>query len=722
MTSEQVHTFCRICEPGCGLLAEVRDGKVARLRPDTEHPVHKGFCCHKGVHYLQVHDDPDRVDRPLKRRAPRTAESGDFAPVGWDTAVREIAERIQKIRRRHGRNALAVYQGNPSAFNGAYYANAARIARGFDTRMRFSAGTQDTSAKYAASEAVYGASMAHPIPDLLHTHYFLCLGSNPAVSHMTLLHISDPMAKIRAVRARGGTVLFVNPRRIESSTPDTGPVVQIKPDTDFFFLAALLHEIVFRIGFDRTAVQQHARNIDGLLDFVRRYPPERVSEVTGIAAETIREVADEFCAAPSASIYMATGVNQGRLGALAYWMLTMVSLFSGNLGRRGGSIYSRGIADAVRGSKRRRTDPYFESPLGELRTVSGDLPAALLPDFIEQPGEPIRALIVVSGNPLLSVGGEQRLRRAFGKLELIVTIDLYRTLTGEMADYVLPATDWLERADINFLNTLGVALEPYVQYTPAVVEPAGERRDDWWILSRIQQELGVPTLLDDPDPDPFAPIDAALRDAGTSLEQLAARPCGTQVLPQADPGHVFDIAVQHDDGLIDCCPPLFHRAYGTAETIFAELAAESPDQLKLITRRTNQMVNSWLHNLPVFDQEIHRGNPLWMHPEDARHRGFVEGDPVLVRNRYGTVEAEVQYDRSLRTGVVAMTHGWGQRRARGLGVARHKAGVNTNHLAPTGRDGYDPLSNQSQLTGINVEVLRADSTAMPARGDTRNGE
>ncbi|MGW1740118.1 molybdopterin-containing oxidoreductase family protein [Nocardia sp. NPDC001965] len=706
MTSEQIHTFCRICEPGCGLLAEVADGKVTRLRPDTEHPVHKGFCCHKGVHYLQVHDDPDRLDRPLERRTLRGAEPAGFEPVDWDIALRDIAARIQDIRRRYGRNSLAVYQGNPSAFNGAYYANAARIARGFDTRMRFSAGTQDTSAKYAASEAVFGASMAHPIPDLLHTHYFLCLGSNPAVSHMTLLHISDPMAKIRAVRARGGTVLFVNPRRIESSTPDTGEVLQIKPDTDFFFLAALLHEIVFRIGFDRAAVERHARNIDALLDFVRRYPPDRVGEVTGIAPETIRRVAVELCAAPSASVYMATGVNQGRLGALAYWMLTMVSLFSGNLGRRGGNIYSRGIADAVRGSKRRRTDPFFDSPLGELRTVSGDLPAALLPEFIEQPDEPVRALIVVSGNPLLSVGGEQRLRRAFEKLELIVTIDLYRTVTGEMADYVLPATDWLERADINFLSTLGVALEPYVQYTPAVVEPAGQRRDDWWILSRIQQELGVPTLLDDPDPDPFAPIDAVLRAAGTALDRLAARPCGTEVLPEADPAHVFEIAVQHDDGLIDCCPDLFRRAYDTAESILTELAAESPGQLKLITRRTHHMVNSWLHNLPVFDQEIHQGNPLWMHPDDARHRGLVEGDPVLVRNRYGAVDAVLQYDESLRTGVVALTHGWGQHRAGGLGVARRKAGVNANHLAPTGRAGYDALSNQSHLTGINVEVLR----------------
>lgn len=707
MSPTRVHTFCRICEPGCGLVADVDGDEVLRLQPDRDHPVHRGFSCHKGVHYLQVHRDPDRLDRPLRRTNTRSEERGDFEPVDWDVAAREIAQRLNDIRREHGRGALAVYQGNPSAFNGAYYANAGRIARGFDTRMRFSAGTQDTSAKYAASEAIYGASMAHPIPDLLHTDYFLCLGSNPQVSHMTLIHISDPMAKIRAINRRGGTVLFVNPRRIESSGPDTGDVLLIKPDTDFYFLAAILHEIVFRIGYDRDAVQRHARRVDELLDFVARYPADRVAAVTGIDADIIRRVADDFCAAPSASIYMATGVNQGRQGALAYWMLTMVSLFSGNLGRRGGNIYSRGVADVVQGSKRKREDPFYDGPFGELRTVSGDLPAALLPEFIENPDDPIRALIVVSGNPLLSVGGDERLRRAFEQLELIVVVDLYRTVTGEMADYVLPATDWLEREDVNFLNTMGVAMEPYVQYTPAVVPAKGERRDDWWILSRIQQEMGLPTMLDEEVPNPFAAVDATMRGSGLSIEALKAMPCQTAVLPEADPSHVFSIAVQHDDGLIDCCPELFARSYDTAERIFEELAAEPADRLKLITRRTNFMVNSWLHNLPVLKQGVHQDNPLWMHPDDARLRGLVEGDDVTVRNRFGEAGAVLVYDDDLRPGVVAMTHGWGQGTAHGLGVAKRHPGVNVNRLAPTGTEGYDPLSNQSQLTGIAVDVVAA---------------
>ena len=341
-----------------------------------------------------------------------------------------------------------------------------------------------------------------------------------------------------------------------------------------------------------------------------------------------------------------------------------------------------------------------------MRTVGGDLPAALLPEFIENPDDPIRALIVVSGNPLLSVGGDDRLRRALRSLDLIVTVDLYRTVTGEIADYVLPATDWLEREDVNFLNTMGVATEPYVQYTPAVVPAGGERRDDWWILSRIQQEMGVRGLLDDPEPNPLAAVDAVMRESGLSIDRLKEMPCQTAVLPEGVPSDVFDIAVQHEDGLIDCCPVLFRRSYATAERIFEELAAEPADQLKLITRRTNYMVNSWLHNIPVLKQGVHQSNPLWMNPDDARGRGLVEGDDVTVRSRHGEVDAVLVYDDALRPGVVAMTHGWGQGTARGLDVARRHPGANVNRLAPTGTDGYDPLSNQSQLTGINVDVLR----------------
>jgi anaerobic selenocysteine-containing dehydrogenase len=704
VSSSSVHTFCRICEPACALVAKVEGTTIQSLQPDRDHPVHKGFSCHKGVHYLEVHNDPDRLDRPLKRINPKTDPKGQFVPVTWEEAVGDIAQRFKAIQERYGKDALAIYNGNPAAFSSAYFSNAGQVLGGFGTTTRFSSGTQDCSAKYAGSEAVYGATMLHPIPDLLHTDYFVCIGSNPLVSHMSMIHISNPMEKLKAIRRRGGTVLFVNPRKIESSTPETGEVILIQPDTDFYFLAGILNEIIFKIGFDRNAIEKHAKNIDGAIEFIKAYPIERVASVTGIPPAVIRRIAHDFCAAPSASIYMSTGVNMGRQGALAYWMLNLVSLFSGNLGKRGGNIYSMAVGCMTQNTKAKPGNPYRRTPFGEIRPVASYLPGALMADYLESPENPPRALLVVSGNPLLTVGGEQRLRAALSKLDIVVALDIYRSETVELADYVLPATDWLEHDDLNFLVTLGVALEPYIQYTPAVVPPKGERRDDWWILAKIQQAMGIPGLLDNGNTNPWGRVDALLATAGLSIEKLKTLPCQTAVLPPAVPEHIFEIAIQHDDKLMDCFPAALERGFAGAETQFQQLAAEPAGRLKLITRRTNYMINSWMHNIPALKHSVHQTNPVWMHPQDACDRQLFEGDEVEVKNEFGSITALLMYDSTLKPGVVAMTHGWGHK-INSLNLATRYGGTNVNELAPTGIAGFDVLSNQSHMTGLNVEVV-----------------
>jgi anaerobic selenocysteine-containing dehydrogenase len=704
MSDSSVHTFCRICEPACALVAKVKDGRIVSLQPDREHPVHKGFSCHKGVHYLHLHEDPERLNVPLKRVNSRSEARGEFVPVSWDEALQDIGQRFKSIQEHYGKDALAIYNGNPAAFSSAYFSNGGQLLAGFGTTTRFSSGTQDCSAKYAGSEAVFGATMLHPIPDLLHTDYFVCIGSNPLVSHMSMIHISNPMEKLKAIRRRGGTILFVNPRKIESSNPETGEVLLIQPDTDFYFLAGMLNEIVFNIGFDRKSIEKHAKNIDGAIEFVRRYPIERVAGVTGIPADAIRRVAREFCRARSASIYMSTGVNMGRQGALAYWMLHLVSLFSGNLGKRGGNIYSMAVGCTTPNTKAKPGNPYRQTPFGEIRSMASYLPGALMADYLDAPENPPHALLVISGNPLLTVGGEQRLRNVLPKLDLVVALDIYRSETAEQADYILPATDWLEHEDVNFLVTLGVALEPYIQYTPAVVPPAGERRDDWWILARIQQEMGIPGLLDNGNTNPWGRIDAFLATADLSIEKLKAMPCQTAVLPPAVPEHLFDIAIQHDDKLMDCFPAALQRGFAAAEEQFQQLAAAPPWRLKLITRRTNTMINSWMHNLRTLKLSVHETNPLWMHPKDAAARQLFEGDEVEVSSSAGKVSAVMMFDETLKPGVVAMTHGWGHIH-NSMSVATHYGGTNVNQLAPTGPNGFDVLSNQSHMTGIEVDVV-----------------
>jgi anaerobic selenocysteine-containing dehydrogenase len=170
----------------------VKDGEVARLRPDREHPISKGFACHKGLATLDIHRDPDRLAHPQRRNA-----AGGFDDVSWDDATREIASEISRIRDAHGPDAIGAYLGNPLAFNALATPATGSFLAQLGTRKLFSSGTQDCANKFAGSEALFGTSTLHPVPDIEHTDHLLVFGSNPRVSHMSFLSIADPVEALR---------------------------------------------------------------------------------------------------------------------------------------------------------------------------------------------------------------------------------------------------------------------------------------------------------------------------------------------------------------------------------------------------------------------------------------------------------------------------------------------------------------------------------------------
>jgi anaerobic selenocysteine-containing dehydrogenase len=699
--TRQVRTFCRVCEPACGLVAEVEAGEIRRLQPDREHPVSRGFACHKGLATLDIHRDPDRLGHPQRRVA-----GGGFEDVSWDTATSEIAGELERIRNAHGPDAIAAYLGNPLAFNALAAPATGSFLAQLGTRRVFSSGTQDCANKFAGSEAVFGTSTLHPIPDIEHTDHLLVFGSNPRVSHMSFLSIADPVGALRTARERGATVRFINPRRIEEPGANVGEVVLIRPDTDLYLMAAMLCEIDATIGFREDVARAHGRNLEGLRAFVRRYPAERVAEVTGISAEQIRTMAREFAQARSAAVYMSTGVNMGRQGTLAYWLLFMLSFVTGNLDRRGGNVYSLGFYPAAKAGRVKPVLNMSDTPYGPIRRSRGALPGNLLADMILAKDNPVRALIVTAGNPLLSIGGGSLLREAFEQLELLVVVDLYRNATAELAHYVLPAADMLERRDLNLCG-LGMQHEPYVQYTDAVVAPRDERREEWWIFARLEQQLGLKSVLDgDGVPSLFGRLDHMMRGVGVSIEELAARPGGTAVLPPLDPGRFYDDWIQTEDQRVDCCPAIFDesQALARAEQIFVELAAEPAGTLKLITRRDARMHNSWYQNVERLRRGKDGRNPLYIHPSDAAARGLEEGARARLSNEVGAIDVELAFDAGLARGVVAMAHGGGNAESTGMQVARRYPGANPNALLPRGPGSFEPLSNQAFMTGIPVSL------------------
>ncbi|MGD9705434.1 MAG: molybdopterin-dependent oxidoreductase [Acidimicrobiia bacterium] len=700
-----VRTFCRVCEPSCGLVAEVdADGAtLVALSPDRDHVATKGFACHKGLATLDIHRDPDRLDHPMLRDA-----DGAWRAAGWDEAMASIAARLTTITAAHGPGALAAYVGNPTAFNALGSLHVGQLLRTLGVRRSFSSGTQDCANKFVASEAVFGSSTVHPIPDLEHTDLCLIIGENPRASQASFFSIPNVIGELRRATARGARIVFVNPRRIETPERGVGDTVLIRPDTDVWFLAALLHEIDARGGFDESVVRQHGRNADGLRAFIAHYPPDRAAGVTGVPADVIRELAAAWVATPAASVHASTGLNMGRQGTLAYWLVHMLPFVTGRLDTRGGNLKSDGFYPNAKAGAGVPEQGYADTEWGRLRR--GSLPGTLLSNAILESDEPIRALIVVAGNPLLSIAGQERLRKAFEQLELLVVIDIYPSATSELAHVLLPATDQFERDDLNIVN-LGTSYRPFVQYTPAVVPPAHDRRPEWWIAHRLLQEMRLPSLLDEDEPDPWGKWRHMIqKGSGISLAELQATP-GPVALPTPEPGRFFEDQVQTLDGLVDCCPPAFADALERCHALFdgdiehPEAAAVDPlASLRLITKRDVWMHNSWFANLERMKGRGRVRNPLSMHPSDAAARGLADGAEVRVHNEFGEIESIVELDDDLMPGVVSMVHGWGHAASPRLRVAHANPGSNPNVLLPTGPGSFEPLSSQAHMTGVRVTV------------------
>jgi anaerobic selenocysteine-containing dehydrogenase len=685
------------------MIATVEDGAISALKPDKDHPITKGFVCHKGIYGLDIHNDPDRLNTPLRR-----TPAGDYEEIDWETAITEIAQKLRAILDRHGATAIGSYNGNPLAFNSLFGPNFGAFMGQVGGTKNFSSGTQDCANKFAGSEAVFGTRTMHPLPDIENTNYLLIFGENPAISHMSFMSIADPVGKLREAEDRGAKIIFVNPRSIETAR-HVGEVLHIRPDTDVYFLAALIHEIDELDGFDENIIASHGENIDGLRKVIAQYPAERVAGITGIPAETIKQTARDFVAAPGAAAHMSTGLNMGRQGTLAYWLIHMLTFVTGNLGRKGGNFYSLGFYSRSpnAGAKGVGVD-YMETPFGQIRRPGGvgiALPGNLMADYIANPADPIRAMFINAGNPILSMGGEARMRDALEELDLLVCMDIYRNATGEYADYVLPATDALEREDVN-ITGVGLQYRPSIQFTEGVVAPQHERKPEWWFYGRLCQAMGFKSIFDETDePDLWGRVDAMLKSRDHTMDEL--RETGVIEFETSKPEDIFHQHIQTEDQRVDCCPPSFAPAIDRMSKIFGELEGESDDALKLITKRDAYMMNSWYANLPKMKRKERAQNYLFMHPDDAENRQLKDGQQVRVYNDNGAVKIELKVSDDLMPGVVAMTHGWGNAKTSGMKVAQKTPGANANALLPTGPGSFEPLSNQSHMTGVPVEVSAA---------------
>jgi anaerobic selenocysteine-containing dehydrogenase len=704
---------CPLCEATCGIVVETEGEGITSIRGDADDAFSRGHICPKAVALQDLHTDPDRLRRPVKRTA-----SG-WQTISWDEAFALVEAGVRRVQAAHGRDAVATYLGNPTVHSMGAMLFAPTFTKVLRSKNRYSATSVDQLPHHLAALWMFGHPLLIPIPDLERTGHLLIFGANPAVSNGSLMTAPDAAKRLKEIRTRGGRVIVVDPRRTETAAlADTHHF--IRPGADAWLLLALL-QVIFAEGLERTGrVSAFTDGLDDVRALVAAWTPERVAVATGLAADAIRTLAREFAAAPTAAAYGRVGVSMQEFGGLACWLITVLNVVTGRLDEPGGVMFTKPAVDLVKGGGMYGGSGRFgrwTSRVRGLPEFAGELPVSALAEEMDTAGDgQIRGLITHAGNPVLSTPNGARLDAAIAGLEFYAAIDFYINETTRHAHVILPPTAGLERAHYDLVfHTL--AIRNTAKYAPAVMPHAAGAKHDWEILLELIRRFSGESVRQRLKATAMAAIakwrgprgilDGMLR-AGPyrlTIRDLERAPHGLDLGPLASalPGRL-----KTPDQRIALAPSLVvadvARAAAALDTTREAMRAAPDGSLALVGRRELRSGNSWMHN----SERLVRGRrrcTLLMHETDAAARALHDGDQVRVRSRTGTIVVELETTTEIMPGVVSLPHGWGHARD-GVRqrVAHAAAGESINDLTDDQR--IDTLTGNAGFSGVRVQVER----------------
>jgi anaerobic selenocysteine-containing dehydrogenase len=763
MHSEATRTVlrtCPLCEATCGLALTLAGDEVVAVRGDRDDVFSRGFLCPKGVALKELHDDPDRITTPLIRTG-----DGSFRRASWGEAYALIDARLTPLL-AEDRNSVGVYRGNPNAHLLGNMLYGRVLSKALGTRNLYSASTVDQYPKQVAAALMFGGGTTVPVPDLDRTDHLVILGANPLASNGSLMTAPNVRGRLRALRARGGKVIVLDPRRSRTAA-EADEHHFIRPATDAHLLFALVHVL-----FAEDLVDPGARiggllaGLDELRTLAVPFSPEAVAPVTGVDADEIRRIARELAAAPRAAVYGRIGTCTQEFGTLASWLVDVLNALTGNLDREGGAMFPLGAAghanaSGTPGRGRGARFGRWQSRVRGLGEVFGELPVACMAEEIDTPGEGrMRALITFCGNPVLSTPNSGRLDRALAQLDFMVCVDVYLNETTRHADVILPAPSPLRRSHYD-LALYMFAVRNVANYSPPVLPPEPELPEESEIFLRlaaiaaglgpdadieafdeqvarmaVERERGIPgspvagrttdelMAALEPRTGPERLLDLMLRTGpygdgfgarpdGLSLAVLEANPHGVDLGPMTPR---LPDALRTPSGKIELAPEPIVADVERLRDRLTTANGNGSRPIVLVGRRQLRSNNSWMHNLPMLVSGPHRCT-LHIHPEDAERHRLADGGLARVTSRAGSISAEVEVTEEIMPGVVSLPHGWGHDvPGTQTGVAAEHAGVNSNVLAD--EFAVDPLSGNAVLNGIPVDLAPisepADAIEQPA--------
>ncbi|MFD6272765.1 molybdopterin-dependent oxidoreductase [Nocardia asteroides] len=711
---------CPLCEAVCGLTITLDDAdRVLSVRGDRDDPFSKGFLCPKGASFGKLDEDPDLVTTPLIR------EGTEFRAASWDEAFDLIATRFAEVTATHGSGATGIYLGNPNAHTvaGALYLPA--LIRALSTRHIYTASTADQMPKQVAAGLMFGDPLTVPVPDLDRTDFLLMLGANPLESNGSLCTAPDFPGRLKALRARGGTLVVVDPRETRTAAV-ADRHLYIRPGADAYLLFAIIHTL---FAENLTEVRLDVDGIDTLRATAAEFTPDAVAERTGIPADTIRGLARDLAAAPTAAVYARIGTCTAEFGTITQWLVDAINALTGNLDAPGGAMFATAAAGGIPRSRPFRPGRWTSRVRG-LPEAMGELPVATLADEIETPGDgQIRALVTVAGNPVLSAPSGARLDRGLAELDFMVSVDRYVNETTRHASVILPPPRSVQSPHYDFA-LLQFAVRNYARYSPPLV-PLDGRPSESAVLARLAAAVSGQPHAGEGAASPIAVVDelviaGMLHKAGMSerrdelegadtTEQridlmLKLGPYGAwnggelSLRILLDNPHGLDLgplrprlpgALRTASGKVDLAPA---QLVDDVARLRAGLTASAPEMV-LIGRRQLRSNNSWMHNIAGLVGGSNRCT-LQIHPDDATRLGL--GEQAKISSAAGSLTVQVEQTPTIMPGVVSLPHGWGHSASTSQSVASATPGVNANVL--TDDSVVDAISGTAVFNGVPVTV------------------
>lgn len=709
----QERAFCRICLGHCGVVLTVDEtDRIVDIRGDREHPLTRGYACFKGLQAEEAHHGPARQLHPLRKD-----NHGGFDKISSEQALDEIAAKLQLSIDRHGPDSVAVYFGNGSIFNSTAVSMQASFLNAIGSRSRFTSYTIDQSAKTLSFERLGGWAGGNLQLD--QCDVILLIGTNPLVSHGLLGFLaSDPTKRLKQAKARGLKLIVIDPRRTETAG-FANLAVQPLPGHDPAILAGLIR-LILREGWEDKAFCETyvgTESMRRLREAVEPFAEALVEAQSGLQPGDLRAVATLFARdSKQGAAYTGTGPSMAPHSNLMQHLADCLNVVCGRYIRAGDQLMSVDMITAPPEFRAEVIPPprtswnVAPSRIRGVGLLAGEKTTGTLADEILTPGaEQVKCLISCGGNLASLMPDQQKMLKAFEALDLSVSIDPYLSNTARIADYVIPPHMQYERADLP-VSAYGFAFFPesWTGYSPAILKPpkGSDVIEEWYFFWAIARRLGKSLnycgveLSQDTPPTtdellaircqhPLAPLDEIKRHPSGKVYSEAQ----TIVLPRrADATATFD--VMPDDVRDE-----------VAELSRGLLAANAGERFThlLSTRRMRNFYNSIGMHLSG-TRKRNPYNPAYLNPVDLTELGLVDGDRVVITSDHASIEAIVESDPAVRSGVVSMAVAWGGLPDENLDPAHH--GSSTNMLITTDRN-VDPLNAMPRMSAIPVNITRS---------------